>query len=273
MTVAAPANSAPRRYGLDLTKPVLYLFAAVLCVLIVLPLSWLFVYSLTDKSGALTLANFYRLFTESSFYDPLVTTFIISVSSAAICCAVAAPMAWLVSRTDLPFAGTIRALVTASFVTPPFLGAIAWELLAAPNSGLLNKLFRDVTGADQDVHLFNIYTISGIVFVISCYTFPYVFTLVANSLDRTPGELEDASSILGGGRWYTARRVTIPLVLPALLAGGLVAFLQAITSLQDSSISQSVKLVVVTVAIMVSAPWGGMAVLSFARSLWEVMFV
>ena len=229
MTVAVPDTRAPRRFGFDLTKPVLYLFAAVLCVLIVLPLSWLFVYSLTDKTGALTLANFYRLFTESSFYDPLATTFIISVSSAVICCAVAAPMAWLVARTDLPFAGTIRALVTASFVTPPVLGAIAWELLAAPNSGLLNKLFRDVTGADQDVHLFNIYTVSGIVFVISCYTFPYVFTLVANSLDRTPGELEDASSILGGGRWYTARRVTIPLVLPALLAGGLVAFLQAMT--------------------------------------------
>ena len=41
------------------------------------------------------------------------------------------------------FSGIIRALVTASFVTPPFLGAIAWELLAAPNSGLLNKLARD----------------------------------------------------------------------------------------------------------------------------------
>src|SRR5690348_9006825 len=229
MTVAVPATSAPRRFGFDLTKPVLYLFAAVLCVLIVLPLSWLFVYSLTDQKGALTLANFYRLFTESSFYDPLATTFIISVSSAVICCAVAAPMAWLVARTDLPFSGTVRALVTASFVTPPFLGAIAWELLAAPNSGLLNKLFRDVTGVDQDVHLFNIYTVSGIVFVISCYTFPYVFTLVANGLDRTPGELEDASSILGAGRWYTARRITIPLVLPALLAGGLVAFLQAMT--------------------------------------------
>ena len=56
-----------------------------------------------------------------------------------------------------------------------------------------------------------------------------MFVLVANSLDRMPGELEDASSILGGGRWYTARRVTIPLVLPALLAGALVAFLQAMT--------------------------------------------
>jgi len=67
--------------------------------------------------------------------------------------------------------------------------------------------------------------------------------------------------------------VSLPAVAVAALTGLVVAFLQAITSLQDSSISQSVKLVVVTVAIMVSAPWGGMAVLSFARSLWEVMFV
>jgi iron(III) transport system permease protein len=228
MTLAAPATPA-RRYGLDLSKPVLYVFAAILIVLIVLPLSWLLVYSLTDAKGAPTLANFVRLFTESSFFDPLVTTFIIALCSSFFCCAVAAPMGWLVARTDLPYSGLIRALVTASFVTPPFLGAIAWELLAAPNSGLLNKIFRAITGADQDVHLFNIYSLTGIIFVISCYTFPYVFVLVANSLDRTPGELEDASSILGGGRWVTARRITIPLVLPALLAGALVAFLQAMT--------------------------------------------
>src|SRR5690242_297519 len=228
MTIALPARRE-RRIRFDATKPVLYGFAAILCVLIALPLSWLFIYSLTDQKGALTLANFYRLFTESSFYDPLVTTFILATSSAAICCAVAAPMGWLVARTDLPFSGVIRALVTASFVTPPFLGAIAWELLAAPNSGLLNKLARYWFGMGADQHLFNIYSLPGIIFVISCYTFPYVFVLVANSLDRTPGELEDASSILGGGRWYTARRVTIPLALPALLAGALVAFLQAMT--------------------------------------------
>ncbi|HYC18561.1 MAG TPA: iron ABC transporter permease [Pseudolabrys sp.] len=229
MTLAIPAAPAPRTFGIDVSKPVLYGVAAVLVILIVLPLSWLFVYSLTDGKGSLTLANFYRLFTESAFREPLITTFIIATSSAFICCAVAAPMGWLVARTDLPFGSMIRALVTASFVTPPFLGAIAWEVLAAPNSGLLNKIFRSLTGAEQDQHLFNIYTLPGIIFVISCYTFPYVFVLVANSLDRTPGELEDASSILGGGRWYTARRITIPLVLPALLAGALVAFLQAMT--------------------------------------------
>jgi iron(III) transport system permease protein len=229
MTVAASAPAERRFAGFDVSTPVLYVFAAILCALIVLPLSWLLFYSFSDAKGGVTLGNFVRLFSDASFMDPLITTFIIATSSAVFCCAVAAPMGWLVARTDLPLSRLIRALVTASFVTPPFLGAIAWELLAAPNSGLLNKLFRVVTGAEQDQHLFNIYTLTGLIFVISCYTFPYVFVLVANSLDRTPGELEDASSILGGGRWYTARRVTIPLVLPALLAGAIIAFLQAMT--------------------------------------------
>src|ERR1700726_4311731 len=212
---------------IDWTKPVLWLFAVVMIALIVLPMSWLAIYSVTDKANHLTLQNFVTLFTDPDFLDPLLTTAIIAVSSAIICCAVAAPMGWLVSRTDMPGRQFIRALVTASFVTPPFLGAIAWELLAAPNSGLLNKISRTVTSAPQGEHLFNIYCLAGLFFDISCYTFPYVFVLLANALDRIPGDLEDASSILGGRTWTTARRVTIPLALPALVAGALFAFLPA----------------------------------------------
>ena len=213
----------------DVSLPILLGFSAALCLLILLPLSWLVYYSVHDRTGGLTVANFVALATDPTFLDPLVTTVILAVSSAVICCAVAAPMGWLVARTDMPLRRTVRALVTASFVTPPFLGAVAWELLAAPNSGLLNKLFRAVTGAEPDDHLFDIYTLPGLIFVISCYTFPYVFVLVANALDRMPGDLEDASSILGAGAWTTARRVTVPLAMPALLAGALVAFLQAMT--------------------------------------------
>jgi iron(III) transport system permease protein len=221
-------TDAPRA-RIDWTKPVLWLFAAFLVVLIVLPLSWLAVYSLTDRERHLTLQNFVKLFTDPDFLDPLLTTAIIATTSAFFCCVVAAPMGWLVSRTDMPARQFIRALVTASFVTPPFLGAVAWELLAAPNSGLLNQLYRYLTGMDAGEHLFNIYSLTGIIFVISCYTFPFVFVLVANALDNMPGELEDASAILGGKAWTTARRVTIPLALPALVAGALVAFLQAMT--------------------------------------------
>jgi iron(III) transport system permease protein len=67
------------------------------------------------------------------------------------------------------------------------------------------------------------------VFVMALYTFPYVFTFVANSLDLIPTELEEASAILGANNWSTARRITLPLVMPALLAGFIIAFLQSMT--------------------------------------------
>jgi iron(III) transport system permease protein len=229
LTLALPASPERSTLRFDLSLPILLGFSAALCLLILLPLSWLVYYSLHDRAGGFTFANFGQLVTDPTFLDPLVTTVILALSSAVICCAVAAPMGWLVARTDMPLRRTVRALVTASFVTPPFLGAVAWELLAAPNSGLLNKLFRTVTGAEPDEYLFNIYTLPGLIFVISCYTFPYVFVLVANALDRIPGDLEDASSILGGSAWTTARRVTVPLAMPAVLAGALIAFLQAMT--------------------------------------------
>jgi iron(III) transport system permease protein len=229
MTIAIPAAPAPRKFAIDLSKPVLLASAVILCGLIVMPLSWLVYYAFTDQNGAFTVGNFDRLVSDAAYLDPLLTTFALATLSALICCIVAAPMGWLVARTDMPLRRTVRILVTASFVTPPFLGAIAWELLAAPNSGLLNQLFREITGAPQDVHLLNIYSFSGLVFVISCYTFPYVFVLVANALDRTPGDLEDASAILGARAWDTALRITIPLALPAVVAGALVAFLQAMT--------------------------------------------
>jgi iron(III) transport system permease protein len=224
MSVAG--GTAPRR-GFDFSRPVLAAVMALLVVLVVLPMGWLVVYAFSAADGRVTFDNFITLFTDPDFVDPALTTLIIAVSVSAICCLVAAPLGWLVARTDMPLRRTVRTLVMASLVTPPFVGAIAWEMLAAPNSGLLNQLWRAATGAASDEVLFDIYTIEGLIFVIACYTFPYVFILVANALDRMPGELEDASSMLGGGTWQTARRITIPLALPTLLAGALVAFLQA----------------------------------------------
>ncbi len=216
-------------FRIDPSKPVLIAFSAFLCALIFLPLSWLVYFSVTDNAGALTPNNFIQLVSDPTLLQPLLTTVQLALGVGLICCLVAPPLAWLVARTDMPLRGWVRVLVTASLVTPPFLGAIAWEILAAPNSGILNQWYRALFDLDPYASLFNIYTRFGLVFAISCYTFPYVFVLVANALDRIPADLEDASAVLGGGAWYTARRVTIPLVLPAILAGTLVALLQAMT--------------------------------------------
>ena len=182
----------------DPSWPILIGFGVLLCLLIMLPLGWLAYSSLVDRTGAFTLNNFRQIVTNTTFVEPFVTTLTLATTAGVACCLIAAPIAWLVARTDMPLRRTVRVLVTASFVTPPFLGAVAWELLAAPNSGLLNQAFRALTGAPSDDHLLNIYSFPGLTFVITCYTFPYVFVLVANALDRMPGELEDASAILGG---------------------------------------------------------------------------
>ena len=87
MTIALPAVVVPRRHKVDLSWPILLLFAALLCVLIILPMSWLVYYSLVDRSGAFTLDNFRTLVTDPVFVDPLMTTLILATSSSIICCA------------------------------------------------------------------------------------------------------------------------------------------------------------------------------------------
>jgi iron(III) transport system permease protein len=230
--LAAP-GAAPARFGpssrVDLSGLVLIACGLFLAALVGLPLAWLAWYALTDKDGALTFANIASLVTDETLAAPLKVSLIVATSVGLISAAVAAPIAWLVARTNMPGRNLVRVLITASFVTPPFLGAIAWEILAAPNSGLLNHWYRWLHGLPPFVHLFDIYTVTGLIFVDSCYAFPFVFVLVANALDRMPGDMEDASAILGARPWRTAWRITLPLALPAILAGMLVAFLRSLT--------------------------------------------
>ncbi|HXJ49727.1 MAG TPA: iron ABC transporter permease [Candidatus Acidoferrum sp.] len=204
---------------------------ALLAILVLLPMYWLTVTSLTDDASNLTFSHYRHFVDDPSFIKPLVTTMWTSAAVGILCVAFAAPMGWLVARTNLPFKRTIRTLILASFVTPPFLGAFAWVLLGGPNAGILNQWYYGLTGLKpfEDASLINIFSAWGMVFVMALYTFPYVFTFVTNSLEVIPSDLEEASSILGAAPWQTALHVTMPLVMPALVAGFLVAFLQSMT--------------------------------------------
>src|SRR5439155_565185 len=159
---------------------------------------------------------------QKALWNTVVLAFWVGLASLAI----GAPMAWLTARTDLPGKRLVRALILASFVTPPFLGAFAWVMLAGPNAGLLNKLYRSVTGAADP--LLNVFTMPGLIFVVSIYTFPYVFIMIANTLELIASDLEEAASILGASRVRVALTVTLPMVLPAILSGFILAVLQAL---------------------------------------------
>ena len=89
-----PASHEERRTArlFDASRPVLFAVAALLAIMIVLPMGWLMVYAFATKDGQATLGNFVTLFTDPSFFDPLITTLIIAVSVSVICCVIAAPM-------------------------------------------------------------------------------------------------------------------------------------------------------------------------------------
>ncbi len=217
--------------GVDWTAPFSIAMVALLAGLVLLPMFWLLVTSLRDDAGAFTLDHYRHLFVDPAFVKPLLTTLWTSAAVGILCLATAAPMAYLVARTDIPGKRLLRILVLASFVTPPFLGAFAWVLLGGPNAGLLNQWYYALRGVKpfEAEPLINIFSAGGMVFVMALYTFPYVFTFVANSLDMIPSELEEASAIFGASPLRTAAHITLPLVLPALLAGFLIAFLQSMT--------------------------------------------
>jgi len=210
---------------MDRSLPVWVITALALALLILWPLGWLAYVSVSGEGG-LTLAHYRKVFTDPHFQKALWNTVILAFWVGLASLAIGIPMAWLSARTDLPGKRLIRGLMMASFVTPPFLGAFAWVMLAGPNAGLLNKVYRTLTGAEDP--LVNIFSMPGLIFVVGIYTFPYVFIMIANTLDLIASDLEEAAAMLGAGRLQVALTITIPLVAPAVLSGFILAVLQAL---------------------------------------------
>jgi iron(III) transport system permease protein len=211
-------------------EPILLLWialAAVLIFLVVNPLFRLVQLSLQDTdTGAFTLHNYVAAYGRSRYLVAMWNSLQLGFWVTVLCLLFAVPLAWAVSRTDMPCKGAIRILVLAAFVTPPYLGSIAWILLAGPNSGWLNRMWMALTGAQEGV--FNIYSFAGLAFNIAIYSFPYLFIFTSAALDVVSSEMEDAANILGAGTLRTTLRITLPMVLPAILGGAIVTFLEAI---------------------------------------------
>jgi iron(III) transport system permease protein len=210
---------------LDASVPVWGLAALTLVLLMGLPLGWLVTLSVSGEHGA-TAQHYLAAFRDLQLRRALWNTLVMAFWTGVVSVAIGAPLAWLTARTDLPGRRFMRALVMASFVTPPFLGAVAWVMLAGPNAGALNKLWRAVTGAEGAA--VNIFTMTGLVFVVALYTFPYVYVMIGNTLELIASDVEDAAAMLGAGRFTVARTVTLPLVAPAILSGFIVSVLQAL---------------------------------------------
>jgi iron(III) transport system permease protein len=201
--------------------------AAVLAllILILLPLASLLFGSVTSEDGA-TLGNFREALTGSLYTKPLLNSLMLGAWTGLFSILIGVPLAWAVSRTNVPGKRLIQITGSLSYISPPFLTAIAFVNLFSPNAGLINAFTRDVLGASW-LH-FNVFSMAGLVLVTVLHTFPFVFLLASTALQGVDASYEEAAQILGASKWRTALVITAPLVTPAILSGTLLAFVNSI---------------------------------------------
>src|ERR1700736_4708249 len=223
-----PAGALARR--LSRFEPSMLLWLAMIAVLVFLvasPMVRLVVSSFQEaETGRLTLANYVEAYGDLRQLQALLNSLELGIGVALLAGIFGVPIAWAISRTDMPAKGLVRLMVFGAFITPPYLGAVGCILLAGPNAACLNKLWTALTGAEHGI--FNVYPMAGLIVVVATTSFPYVFVLVNAALDLVSSEMEDAANILGACTWRTTLRVTLPLVLPAILGGLIISFLEAI---------------------------------------------
>lgn len=193
------------------------LFILVVAWFFLSPIVRLFILSFQSKTGA-TLGNYRAVLGDSSTWDAVGNTLYVAIGSTIIATVLGVYAAWLVGYSDIRGKQLMQPFLVAPFVLPPYVVTIAWAQAFLPG-GLAAK-FLGLFGAS-----FNIYSRTGIAFVLGITHFPIVYLLTLSVMRRIPRELEQASRAGGAGRLTTFRRVTLVLAMPGIAGGALLSFL------------------------------------------------
>lgn len=176
-------------------------------------------------AGTFSFQNYVRAFSIEGNFEAIYNSIWVSATVTLLCVIIGTCLAWLTSRTDIGNKSHLRTLFMIPFSIPPFVGAMAWIRLFGP-AGLANQLLEFITGTEREI--FNVYSPSGVVLVLAVHYYPFVFINVGGALDRMDPTLEESARIAGASVFRTMRTITLPLVAPAIVAGGILAFIGTI---------------------------------------------
>lgn len=193
----------------------------LLTIGILLPIAFMFfgavrTGSLVDPNARFTFQKILDVYTTLPALRVLGITIAVSAIVALLSTVLGVALAWLIARTDLPAKGWLENGVIAPLYLSPFVGALAWLILAAPNAGVLNRLARDLFGVTSPV--LNVMTPTGIILVMTLYFIPYAYLTVSASLRSIDPSMEEASYLNGAGVIKTAVKVTLPVIRPSLIS-------------------------------------------------------
>ena len=224
-TVDAPAPLAGVRPRVRAETVGVALALCVVAWLVVVPLGYLAWRGFT-VGGEPTLDRLREVFGVVGFERILVATTVFSLGSAALGLAIGGTLAFLFVRTDLPFRRVLLLVSLTPLLVPGILMTFAWIFLASPRAGILNGLLEPLVGPEA----VDVFGLPGMVFVESLRLAPIAMLVLAGALRAVDPALEESAIVSGVGRLTVLRRVTLPVLRPAIGATGLLLTLLAIES-------------------------------------------
>ena len=193
---------------------------AAMCLFIVYPFYTILTKSVfSNKVEGLTLYNFIRFFTKPYYYQTLIRSMVVCFSTVLTTTLVGVPIAYLITRYNVPGKKILHIFIIMSLMSPPFIGAYSWIILLGRN-GLLAKLFATF-GATAPT----IYGRGGIIFVFTLHLFPYIYLYTSGAMNSIDSSLEEAAENLGMSKLRRIWTITLPVILPSILAGCIMVFM------------------------------------------------
>ncbi len=178
----------------------------------------------STKEEGITLYNFIRFFTKKYYYSSLINSFVVCSFTVLLTTLVGVPIAYIMTRYNVWGKQIVHVLIIMALMSPPFIGAYSWIILLG-RSGLLSKLLSPL-----GMTVPTIYGRNGIIFVFTLHLFPYIYLYTSGAMNSIDSSLEEAAENLGSSRISRIFRITLPVILPSILAGAIMVFM---TSLAD----------------------------------------
>ena len=192
----------------------------------ILPLCYL-LFKAFMPGDTFTLVTFSRLFSYNMNRSALINTIIGGLAAMVMGTLIAFPLAWMVGRTNMYGKKFFRHVFVLTYMVPPYVGAMAWLRLLNPNVGTINVLLRSLLCIDSAAGPINVYSLTGLVWVLTTFYYPYAFITISRAMEKMDPSLEEASRISGASPFITLMRVTLPIMTPSLIAGALLVFVSA----------------------------------------------
>ena len=213
-----------KKLKIDIKWVIMLLIIALLIIFEVIPLLYLFVKSVFPN-GSFTLEAFKRVYSYDINFIAIRNTLITAFATTFFGMLIAFPLAFLVGRTNLYGKKIFRTMFVITYMVPPYVGAMAWLRLLNPRVGSLNMLIQRIFGLSGSI--FNIYTIWGMIWVLTCFYYPYAFITISRAMEKMDPSLEEAARISGASPLKTLFTITIPMMTPSLIAAALLVFVTA----------------------------------------------